>query len=398
MICSRLDRGAASQKLRPAIFEKLESRRLLSGIPASANPPHPLTAYLTPLPASVLTNSRGIAGISISNPGPNRAVGKLQISLLATTDGTSATTVATVRTITQPLDLTVGSFQRFALHFTYPASLAAGSYKFIAAVDFDGAISQSPSSNQGVIIAPPFVNLAAYFAQTPTLYVIGRIPPPELSLAVSNSGNTLAKGNVSIGLYESPTQTLSDTSILIDTFSNMPISIGANATETLTLNQKKVPLGASTGSEFLIAVLNANNTRSQLRTSAINAVSTFPTIFTTVQFTSMPTQAAVGGTVSITLLVANGETAPVQGDVDISILQSPTPSLGAAPNLLETFSDRPINIPVNGTQTYTLNLKVPLTAIPGYQFLVATLTPVAPLAASRTTDATIVAQGITTFS
>jgi len=390
MICFRRDR----QAVQPAISEKLESRRLLSASPAA----DALATLLTPLPASVLPGARGIANISVSDSGFGPVNGKAQITLLATTDGTLSGTVATVRAVTEQLHVTPGDFQRFALHFTYPTALPTGSYKFVATVNLGGAVSQTPSSDQGVVIAPAFVNLAAYFEQAPTSVLIGVAPAAPLSLVVNNSGNTVAKGRFTISLFESPTQTLGAGADLLQTFSNEPIRIAADATETLTLTEKKIPLSASTGDQYLIAVLNSTDAIPQAGASTITTDSASPTNFTTDQFTAVPTQPAVGRTVSVSLLVSNADGTPIHGDVDITLSQSATRSLGTAPTPLETFSDRPINIPVGGTQTYTLNLKVPLTATLGYQFLVASLTPIDPLAATRTTDSTVVAQGITAFT
>jgi hypothetical protein len=392
MIVCRFHRCVVPQTLHPINIEQLESRRLLSAAVSAT----PLAAFLTPLPASALPGAKATARISVTNNGNNHDVGEAQISLLATTAGTIASAVGTVKMVTEHVDLAPGQFQRFAVGFIYPTDLPAGSYKFIASVTFDGAVSQSASTTGGVVIAPPFASLSAYFQQAPSQVMIGLTPAAPLSLVLSNAGNIPANGSLTISLFESPTQTLGSGSLLLDTFSSVPLSVAPNSTESVSLTEKKIPVTAATGEQYLIAVVNAKNTNPQIGTTNITATSTAPTNFTTLQFTALPSQATLGRAAPISLQIVNAETTRLQGDIDITFSQSATPN-GASPSPLETFSDRSINIPPGGTETYTLNLKAPSTTALGYQFLIASLSPVTPLVSNRITDATIVSQGITAF-
>jgi hypothetical protein len=331
--------GAASN---PATIEPLESRRLFSAISAVDSPLQTLRPFLAPLPNSVRAGANGTASLSVSNSSLSSVKGTAEITLLATTDGTTATTVATVRTVAAQIHLTaaqtIGSFQRFTLNFKYPSGLAAGRYQFLAEVNFGGAVLQAPVASQGVLIAAPFASLAANFTVAPTLLTVGRIPQNVLSLAVNNTGNVPVRGKVSVSVFASPTQTLGNSPDLLETFSNIPISIAANAGETVLLNQIKIPLETPIGDQYLIAVVNAHNTIPNLSTSVFNAVSPFPTTFTTAQFASVPAAVVIGKTVPFSLLVANAQTTAVNGRIDINLYQSPSRSLGGSSTLLETFS------------------------------------------------------------
>lgn len=385
-------RDAVHRKPRRPFFETLESRVLLSAVVAASSVPTLTDTFLTQLPAAALPAAKGTVGLRIANPGPGPANGNFQVSLLATTDGTIAGTVATVKTLTERLNLAVGGHSDSTIGFTYPSSLPAGTYQFVAVVDFGGAVSQTHASYQQVTIAPPFVDLSAYFTQAPAFVTIDRIPPEALSLLVNNLGNKRATGKITVRVYESPTQTLGASPNLLETFSNLPIDIEANGIERVTLVQKKIPLTAVSGDQYMVAVLSSTATAQQSTIAA-----PFPTSFSTAQFTAPPGTLTLEHTIPISVLVTNAQPNAVKGRINISLYQSPTSSVGASTGLLGTFSNLPINIPVNGTQTFTLNLKVPLTAVVGAQFLIASLTPVDPLAASQTTVSTISSLAAVTF-
>jgi hypothetical protein len=393
----RSHRVVARRGLPPAACEKLESRRLLSASPAQESGGSLSETFLTSLPSAVLPGSRGTVGLRIENSGPGTAAGNFQLTLLASTDGTTAGAVETVKNITGTLDLPIKGHRDAAINFVYPSDLVAGTYKFVAVVSFDGTTTQTTEPYEQTVIAPAFVNLSAYFTQVPAFITIGHAPVTGLAVLLSNTGNVAARGDITINLYESPTQTLDASSILLQTFSPVQIDIAANGTRTLMLTQKQVPLSASTGDEFLIASLSSTTTVQDANSANSTIVAPFPTSFTTAQFTSVPENVTVGKTASVSLLVNNAEGAPVHGDVDISLYESPTPSLGSSASLLETFSNLPLNMPTNGAKTYNLSLQVPLTAELGTQFLVATLAPVPPLAATQTTQSTIVPQEGTMF-
>jgi hypothetical protein len=379
-----LDPEADCRTPRSPLLEKLESRVLLSAVAASSSVPFLTDTFLTQLPSAALPRAQGTVGLRITDDGPGPADGNFQISLLATTDGTIAGTVATVKTFTERLDLVGGGHSDSTIGFVYPSDLPAGTYQFIATVNFRGTVSQTHASYQQVTIAPPFVDLSAYFTQAPPFVTIDRIPPEGLALLVKNSGNKPATGKITVSVYESPTQTLGASPNLLETFSNVPIDIKANGIERVTLVQKKIPLTAVAGSQYLVAVLSSNTTPLQSTVAA-----PFPTSFSTAQFVALPGTITIGHSIAISLLVTNAQATAVRGRVNISLYQSTSSSLGSSSVLLQTFSNLPINIPVNGSQTYTLNLKVPPTADVGDHFLISTLSPIAPLAANQTTDSTI---------
>jgi hypothetical protein len=383
---------AVRRRPRPPLFEALESRRLLSGVGAPSSTSGLVDTFLTTLPAAVLPGASGTVGLRIANLGPGAANGNFRISLLATTDGTIASTVATVKTVIEQLNLPVGGHADSTLGFTYPSSLASGTYQFIAVVNFAGAVSQTNASYQLVTIAPPFVHLSAYFTQAPPFATINRIPVEGLSMLVANSGNQRAAGKITVSLYESPTPTLGASPILLETFSNILINIRANGSERVTLVQKKIPRTAVIGDEYLIGVMNSTAGRQQSTVAA-----PFPTSFSTAQFIALPGTITVGNTIPISVVVTNAQATAIKGRVNITVYQSPGSTVDPLTALLETFSNLPINIPANGTQTFTLNLKIPVGAALGNQFLLAALTPVAPLASNQNTDTTIASLAAITF-
>lgn len=224
--------------------------------------------FTSTFPGSVVGGVKGTATLKITNNGSGAVKQKVGVTLVATTDGTLENSVATIGTTTVSLNLKGGKSQTAHLAFNYPSGLAAGSYQIVAVIDSGNAVAETNKLNNFVVspaitIAPAFVDLTGTFSKVPTKATIGK--STSVSILVDNAGNSIAKGKVSIALYESATPSLTGATLL-GTFSNKAISIKGNGHETVTL-AGKLPSTATAGTEYFVAVLNTTNSITESNTA-----------------------------------------------------------------------------------------------------------------------------------
>jgi hypothetical protein len=224
--------------------------------------------FTSTFPGSVIGAAKGTAALKITNNGTGAVKQKVAVMLLATTDGTLENSLATIGTTTVSLNLKGGKSQTAHLTYTYPSGLAAGSYKIVAVIDSDNAVSETNKLNNFVVspaitIAPAFVDLTGTFKTVPKKASIGK--STSVSILVDNAGNSIAKGKISVALYESATPSLTGATLL-GTFSNKAISIQGNGHQTVTL-AGKLSSTATAGTEYFVAVLNTTNSITESNTA-----------------------------------------------------------------------------------------------------------------------------------
>ncbi len=224
--------------------------------------------YTSSFPVAVLPGAKATTSVQITNTGSSTVRQKIAITLVATTDGTLENTVGTIGTTTVFLHVKAGKSQTAHLKFKYPSGLAAGSYQIVAVIDSGNAVAGTNKLTNFVVspaitIAPAFVDLTGTFKTVPKKASIGK--STSVSILVDNAGNSIAKGKISVAVYESSTPSLTGATLL-GTFSNLGISIKGGGHETLT-SSTKVPSTATTGTNYLLAVLNTTNSITESNTA-----------------------------------------------------------------------------------------------------------------------------------
>lgn len=224
--------------------------------------------FTSSFPNAVLAGAKGTAKVKITNSGTGKMRQNIAITLVATTDGTLENTVATIGTTTFFLHVKAGKSQTARLKFNYPSGLAAGTYQIVAVVDSGNAVAGTNKLSNFVVspaltIAPAFVDLTGTFKTVPSKATVGK--STSVSILVDNAGNSIAKGNISVALYESSTPSLAGATLL-GTFSNKAVSINGNGHDRITLTGK-LPSTATAGTEYFVAVLNTTTSIAESNTA-----------------------------------------------------------------------------------------------------------------------------------
>jgi hypothetical protein len=110
--------------------------------------------------ASVKVGAAASASVRITNNGTTTAAGFVNVELLLTTDGTAATSVATLRTVRVKSNLKKGKFAAVPVSYKYPAGTTPGTYKVVAIVDSSNAIAET-SKLDNVFSSTPITLQAA---------------------------------------------------------------------------------------------------------------------------------------------------------------------------------------------------------------------------------------------
>lgn len=171
----------------------------------------------THLPPAILTGAKlkGSATVVVASAGNAAFFGPAQVSLFLSTDTTASGTLLT--TVQKTLTLAAGGGHRFTLPISSAALTVPGTYQVVASVTPAGSIA-SAAATSTVTVAPAFIDLAGAFTAVP-----GKLKPATkavVSLAVTNLGNTLATGPLSVQLTATPATGGAAISLLVQ-----PVSI-----------------------------------------------------------------------------------------------------------------------------------------------------------------------------
>ena len=211
-------------------------------------------AILTTPPASVVAGSAGTAKVLVINTGSSSFSGPVTITLYATTQTSLDAGANAIVTLTVPkLNLKAGASRVETVKFTYPKGLTSGSYYIIASTNTSGT-STTPSNSiayTAVDIAPPRVDLAAYFANGAPV----KVNPGHgttANVTVQNLGNVTATGSWSVALYSSLDLALDASDILLTRLNLKKISLAPG--QSMTVRVRFVaPANLTAGTYNLIA-------------------------------------------------------------------------------------------------------------------------------------------------
>jgi Tol biopolymer transport system component len=158
------------------------------------------------LPAAV-SGSKGRARVVVANAGnqpvPRRS--RMTVSLWLSQDGLFDSSDTLLVRQTKAFKANPGQGKRFTMKFVYPSVSASQQYQVLAVADETGTIVESREQNnvgsQPVIVAPPFVDIAATVGAVPAAAAAGQRMRVPVSLI--NNGNVTAKGPITFRILAS---------------------------------------------------------------------------------------------------------------------------------------------------------------------------------------------------
>ncbi len=234
-------------------------------LPAVAATAPDFTASLSgKTPVAVVGGSKGpTLKFKIANIGTSMAASTpISVTLFASPDGTLSESDAVITTVSAgSLKLKTHASKTVSIKFTYPTSLASGSYKLIGVANSTDSIAETnfannSASSSAITIAPAFTSLAGQITKTPKTLVHGK--SGSATVTVTNSGNVASTASLSISLYESPVASFQSGDILLGTLTRPKNNIKASGGKTSFPVNFKVPSTVTSGNEFIVAVLNGD--------------------------------------------------------------------------------------------------------------------------------------------
>jgi hypothetical protein len=215
-------------------------------------PASPLTVTFSLVPVAGIGGTDTVAKVKITNGTAARFGGPVTLSLLTSTDATTSADDVTAQTVSLPkLNLKPGGSKVVTVKFTRPATLAGGSYDYIASATADGTNTAPALVASGpVAIEAPVADLAAGFGGTGTV----RVRPGKngtAAVTITNDGNVTATGALDLTLYASTDRTLDATDTVLTSLPGKKVKLKAGKTQIVRV--KFAAPSAAGGSYFLIA-------------------------------------------------------------------------------------------------------------------------------------------------
>jgi hypothetical protein len=205
-------------------------------------------------PPSVIAGASGLAKVSLTNISASSFAGPVTMTLYVSTSTTLDASATALTTLTIPkLSLRSGASRVSTLKFSYPKGLPAGQYYVISSTSTPGT-NTTPSDSLAytpVQIAPPTVDLAAYFAGGNPVSVFPGTNGTA-NVTIQNIGNVTATGSLSLALYASLDGAVDPSDALLATSLLKKISIAPGRSITLHI-RFKAPADMPAGSYNLIA-------------------------------------------------------------------------------------------------------------------------------------------------
>ncbi len=234
-------------------------------LPAVAATGPDFTAALSgKTPVAVIGGAKGTTlKVKITNIGASMTASTpISVALFASPDGTLSASDSIVTTVSAGnLKLKTKASKTVSIKFTYPSSLASGSYRLIGVANSSDAIAETNFANNtsvsnAITIAPAFTSLAGQITKTPKTLVGGK--SGSTTVTVTNSGNVASTASLSISLYESPVASYQSGDLLLGTLTKAKNNIKASGGKTSFPVKFKVPTTVTSGNEFIVAVINGD--------------------------------------------------------------------------------------------------------------------------------------------
>ena len=194
----------------------------------------------------IIGSGTGTGSVNVVNQGNVAAVGKMNITLYASSDGTyDPTSNTVVGTLTgTAVNLQPYQDKTYQVKVTMPATLAPDDYYFFAVVD-SGNKFGTGSRTDNILLAPETTTLVA-----PTIALDGELGSFTLNntgdlipgttgaavVTVSNDGNSLAVGKITVCVYASSDGSLDSGSILLGTSKATSVKIQPNGSANVNVS------------------------------------------------------------------------------------------------------------------------------------------------------------------
>ena len=184
-----------------------------SGNPTNPTPPTNPTLPASPIEATILSTSpasavgstEGSMQIRFFNTGSTAFSGSLSLALYAITGDTIASTDTSFSTRrVNKISLAPNASETVTLYFKYPTDVPNGSYKLAAAVTAvgTGTAPADAVATDSVELTAPVVDLSPSFTHSQAL-VVQRGHRRAVPVKITNKGNFIASGTVTISIYSS---------------------------------------------------------------------------------------------------------------------------------------------------------------------------------------------------
>jgi hypothetical protein len=178
----------------PSTIEALESRRLLSAA---------LTASLADAPTSLVTGSADQVTVQLTNTGAATTRGRVSVQLFASADGLIDAGATPLGTLSRQVSLAAGRSAAVPVQFDLPATLTGSTEFLVTRVSGAGIASSTAATPAALPVQQGYVDLTGTITQLPAgaLEFGARPAPARVTVRITNQGNAVAVGRVSVVVY-----------------------------------------------------------------------------------------------------------------------------------------------------------------------------------------------------
>jgi uncharacterized delta-60 repeat protein len=212
------------------------------------------SSVISKLLASVVGGVKSSAVVTLTDAGNLPATGTVTLTLYASLDGNVDDADTMLTTIAgKKIKLKAGASKKFSGKFTVPIDLADGNYYILAKIDA-GTVEEISATNNtsatpdAIAVAAPFVDITGPSPATPTNPAAGA--KVSIPLTLTNEGNSLAKGTVTVTVIVAAdtTPASDDTTILTKA---LKVSLKAGVSKTFKL-AALLPSTLAAGTYYLL--------------------------------------------------------------------------------------------------------------------------------------------------
>ncbi|HET6250077.1 MAG TPA: CARDB domain-containing protein [Tepidisphaeraceae bacterium] len=239
-------RDHQSKPAQIAVIEPMEGRTYYAANPATVT----LTVS-APSPTAVIAGLRvnDKISVSIANNDVVKAGGKANVALFLSTDSTLSNDDVQVQTPSKiGLNIAAGRNHTYKLNVKmFPQNLN-GTFFVIAELTGNGVNPVLGSSTATISVEQAFIDLSGAVTKTPSAGHVGKHIP--VSVEVTNSGNILAKGPVSVAFSVSATPDGASAVPLATIVHHISLKPGKSSVIHFNV---PVALGSPTGNQYVVA-------------------------------------------------------------------------------------------------------------------------------------------------
>jgi hypothetical protein len=221
-------------------------------------PPSPIEAtVVSELPSTAVGNTSGSMTLRLFNSGSTNFAGPLSVALYATTDGSITSADTPFETVTlKKIAVASNGSTTVTVHFDYPTNVPNGSYEFAAAVTATGTDTAATDAvaPDSVTLSSPTVDLSNKALRSTVVVNPGH--RKTIRLRITNTGNYIASGMLTLNLYSSTDATLDSSDPLLTPLEKF-IRLRPGRSTILSL-RFLAPSSLAAGSYHLIAAASSS--------------------------------------------------------------------------------------------------------------------------------------------